>query len=116
MRALWIAVFAVLLFGASDVHSEERRTTTFLTTTTTDIGRPYTVLDGACVYQQFESFSFSGDPLANAVNAAFKQMSEVAKRLGADALVGFDVDFASRPMKGEEGRVLLCGTLVTFDD
>ena len=117
MRALWIATFAVPVFlWTADVRSEERHLSTFLTTTTTEIGRPYTVVDGACVYQQFESFSFSGDPLANAVTGAFRQMSDMAKRVGADALVGFDVDFASRPMKGEEGRVLLCGTLVTFDD
>jgi hypothetical protein len=85
----------------------------FLTSTTENIGRPYQVLDGACVYEQFPGMSLK-DPLETALASAFKKMETMARAGGADALIRFDVDFASRPQKGEEGRVLLCGTLVKF--
>ena len=35
------------------------------------------------------------------------------KALGADAIVGFDIDFANRTEK-DESRVILCGTFVKF--
>lgn len=101
----------LLVVPATSSYSENSR---FLTTTIENIGRPYTVIDGICVYQEFPSFSVSGDPLEAAVRGAFKKVEAAGKKFGADALVGFDMDFASRPMKGEEGRVLLCGTLVKF--
>lgn len=94
-------------------QQSEQPPTTLLTVTVDDIGRPYEVLDGACVYQQFASFSFRGDPLQNAMNLAFRQMEERARAVQADALVGFDLDFAN-PGEGQEGRVMLCGTLVRF--
>lgn len=87
----------------------------FLTTTTDDVGRPYRVLDGGCVYEQFPRMAIK-DPLEVAVAGAFKKMEALAKAGGADALVRFDIDFASSPQKGEEGRVLLCGTLVKFTE
>lgn len=40
-------------------------------------------------------------------------MEELAKKAEADALIGFDIDFANRTQK-DEGRVVLCGTLVRF--
>lgn len=83
-----------------------------LATTTENIGKPYTVINGACVYEQFEKLSMGGDPLINAVKKAFEQMEALSKQAGADALVGYDVDFSNRTMDGEEGRVLLCGTFV----
>lgn len=86
-----------------------------LATTTENLGKPYTVINGACVYQQFENFSMKGDPLINAVKKAFEQMEALSKQAGADALVGYDVDFSNRTMDGEEGRVLLCGTLVKLN-
>lgn len=84
-----------------------------LTTTTENIGRPYEVVDGVCVYQQFADFSLKQGPLPKAVTKAFKQIETFAVRTGADALVNYDVDFANRTEK-DEGRVPLCGTLVEF--
>lgn len=85
-----------------------------LTSTTEDIGRPYKVIDGACVYSQAKGFSFKGDPIEGSIAKAFEKMEVIAKKAGADALVGFDIDFANRTQK-DEGRVVLCGTLVKFD-
>lgn len=84
-----------------------------LTSTTEDIGQPYKVIDGACVYSQASGFSFKGDPIEGAIAKAFEKMEVIAKKAGADALVGFDIDFANRTQK-DEGRVVLCGTLVKF--
>ena len=84
------------------------------TYTIEDIGRPYTVLEGLCVYQEAKGFSFKVDPIEGAIKAAFTQMETRAGEIGADALVGFDIDFANRTQK-DEGRVVLCGTLVKYE-
>ncbi len=78
-----------------------------------NIGRPYTPLEGLCVYQEAKGFSFKVDPIDGAIRSAFAQMEARAEEIGADALVGFDVDFANRTQK-DEGRVVLCGTLVKY--
>lgn len=79
-----------------------------------NIGRPYTPLEGLCVYQEAKGFSFKVDPIEGAIKGAFAQMEARATEIGADALIGFDVDFANRTQK-DEGRVVLCGTLVKYD-
>lgn len=81
--------------------------------TTESIGKPYKIIDGACVYSEAEKFSFSGDPIEKAVHTAFEKMDVYGKKVGADALVKFDIDFANRTQK-DEGRVILCGTLVKY--
>lgn len=105
--ALAFAIFAACAAPAAAQH------TGFLTATVADVGRPYDVIDSVCVYQEFPRFSLRGDPLQNALAGAFQQVQERARAAQADALVGFDVDFTS-PAQGEEGRLLLCGTLVKF--
>ncbi|MFC1776436.1 hypothetical protein ACFL3I_03735 [Pseudomonadota bacterium] len=84
-----------------------------LSSTTDNIGKPYQVIDGACVYSQASGLSFKGDPIELAIAKAFEKMEALAAKTGADALVGFDIDFANRTQK-DEGRVVLCGTLVKF--
>ena len=99
-------LLAVLLFGTASAALP--------TYTIENIGRPYTPLEGLCVYQEARGFSFKVDPIDGAVKAAFAQMEARAGEIGADALVAFDIDFANRTQK-DEGRVILCGTLVKFD-
>jgi len=84
------------------------------TYTTENIGQSYTPLEGLCVYQEAKGFSFKVDPIEGAIKGAFAQMEARAAEIGADALVAFDIDFANRTEK-DEGRVILCGTLVKFD-
>ena len=79
-----------------------------------NIGRPYTPLEGLCVYQEAKGFSFKVDPIDGAIKGAFAQMEARAEEIGADALVSFDIDFANRTQK-DEGRVVLCGTLVKYE-
>ena len=86
----------------------------FPTYTIENIGRSYTPLEGLCVYQEAKGFSFKVDPIDGAVKGAFAQMEARAGEIDADALVNFDIDFANRTQK-DEGRVILCGTLVKFD-
>jgi hypothetical protein len=81
--------------------------------TTENIGKPYNVLGARCLYQEAAGFSFSGDPIQGAMNKAIERILEEAKKYGADAVVKFDIDFASRTQK-DEGRLILCGTLVKY--
>lgn len=84
-----------------------------LMVTIEDIGQPYTVIDGHCFYSEAAGFSLKGDPIANAMNEAFKNVELQGTQLGANAFVGMDVDFANRTEK-DEGRVVVCGTFVKF--
>lgn len=107
MRHFIRAVLASTIFIASFASAELQ------TYTVEEIGTPYEPLKGLCVYQEAKGFSFKTDPIEGAIQAAFEQMAVLAEELGADALVGFDIDFANRTQK-DEGRVVLCGTLVKF--
>jgi hypothetical protein len=113
------AIAAATMFAASvsaTANAQQQPTAPgagIMTVTIENVGRPYDVLDGVCVYQQFAGFSLRGDPLPNALARAMQQIGERARAVQADALVGMDVDFDS-PSEGEEGRVMVCGTLVRF--
>jgi hypothetical protein len=86
--------------------------TTFITSTIAEIGRPYTVIDAACVYQAFPKSAVSGDPLEEALATAFRRIKEMGAKAGANGLIGFDVDFPGPSPQAPTGRLLLCGTLV----
>jgi hypothetical protein len=103
----FLIAFSLIAFVTSSVSAA------LVTSTTENIGRPYTVIDGACVYSQASGFSMKGDPIEASIAKAFEKIEVIAKKAGADALVGFDIDFANRTQK-DEGRVVLCGTLVKF--
>lgn len=83
----------------------------FLSTTISDIGRPYTVVDTACVFQAFPKAAATGDPLEEAMAQAFARAREITISAGGNGFIGLDVDFAS-PSGKEPGRLLLCGTVV----
>jgi hypothetical protein len=78
-----------------------------------DIGRPYEALEGNCFYSEAAGFSLKGDPIEGALNRARTKVVEYAAKIGADAMVKFDVDFANRTER-DEGRVILCGTFVKY--
>lgn len=98
--------FLLLLPASHPVLAAE-----YLVSTIENIGRPYDVIGGHCEYSEAAGFSFKGDPIQGAITKAFTNMRAYAQQVGADALVGYDIDFANRTEK-DEGRVLLCGTLV----
>ena len=83
----------------------------FLVSTISDIGRSYTVIDTACVFQAFPKTAASGDPIEEAMSEAFRRMRKIAVDAGSNGLLGYDIDFAN-PGGKEPGRLLLCGTLV----
>ena len=88
--------------------------TTILTTTIENIGMPYTVINGGCVYQSFPAMSWASKKVKDATQAAFKQIEPLAKAYGANAFIGLDVDYRYRE-KGKdngESRVVICGTFV----
>ena len=105
MRNLVVTCFAFTVLGAGQASAA------LPAYTIENIGKPYEVLEGSCVYQEAKGFSFKTDPIEGAIQGAFAQMEARAAEIGADALVGFDIDFANRTQK-DEGRVVLCGTLV----
>lgn len=83
----------------------------FLSSTISEIGRPYTVVDTACVFQAFPKTATAGDPLEEAMAQAFSRVREITISAGANGFIGLDVDFTS-PSGKEPGRLLLCGTVV----
>lgn len=120
-RALVSAAFALtftaLATRAQTAGDANTGAGSFLTVTLTDIGRPYDVIDGACFYGEGTGagggFSFGGDPIVKAINKTFEEAAKKGREIGADALVGYDIDFQNRTEK-DESRVLLCGTFVKF--
>jgi hypothetical protein len=102
-------LFALVLMMASGPAAAE-----FMAYTVENVGKPYTPVEGLCVYEEARGFSMKLDPIEPAIIGAFEQMKARAVEIGADALVAFDIDFANRTQK-DEGRVVLCGTLVKFD-
>jgi hypothetical protein len=104
-----LKLFAMLLVMVSGPASAE-----FMAYTVENVGKPYTPVEGLCVYQEARGFSMKLDPIEAAIIGAFDQMKARAAEIGADALVAFDIDFANRTQK-DEGRVVPCGTLVKFD-
>jgi hypothetical protein len=105
IRNLFLGLMLVLVAGPASAG--------ILAVTIENIGRPYEVIEGKCIYQEAAGFSFKDDPIDSAVKNAFVKMEKIALTLGADAFVGFDIDFANRSQK-DEGRVVLCGTFVKF--
>jgi len=114
------AVLALCIAGSSEAASPARTPPpppppppppAFLSTTITDIGRPYTVVDAACVFQAFPKTATAGDPLEEAMAQAFSRAREITISAGANGFIGLDVDFTS-PAGKEPGRLLLCGTVV----
>ena len=78
-----------------------------------DPGRPYEIISLVFSYQQFAKFGFE-DPLIAAIKSGYSDLIKDIKRAKADAIIGLRIEFNSRPMKGEEGRVLLYGTLIKY--
>ncbi len=115
-----ILIATITLLSTPSIAQEKKvELGNFLTTTTTDIGRPYDVLDGACVTA--EKKETVGDMFRNhaavtqrTMMDAFAQMQVVATQLGADALVGFDMKFIYHPSRPTGDVAILCGTLVKF--
>lgn len=108
LRALFLCTGLTL--ASSDVVAQTPPA--FITSTIAEIGRPYTVIDAACVYQAFPKTAVSGDPLEEALATAFRRIKEMGAKAGANGLIGFDVDFPGPSAQAPTGRLLLCGTLV----
>jgi len=81
--------------------------------TTEDPGKPYEVISIVVSYQQFPSFGVK-DPLVAAIQSGYTELEKDLEVANADAIIGLRIEFNSRPMKGEEGRVLLYGTLIKY--
>ena len=82
--------------------------------TTDDLGRPQQIIDGACGFGEFPRMTLGTDNMLVALRDAFESLAQQVRAAGGDALVAFDVDFENRVPPGEEGRVLVCGTIVRF--
>lgn len=81
--------------------------------TIADIGRPYTVIDGTCATAAYPPITLTDGFPATLTNAS-KALAVIAKRAGADAVVGMTVSWETPNSVGAKGRVLLCGTMVRF--
>jgi len=76
-------------------------TVKFMAVTITDIGRPYSVIDGECAYgpaQVFEEIN-NKSIIETAMQNAAKSLIESAKKVGADAIVGMQFSPIVSPLK-----------------
>lgn len=94
----------------------------FLTVTITDIGRPYTIIDGFCFFKgQTNDISLSMETMfGSALTAANKVIVANAKAVGADAVVGMNIQAVGIPDPSNAANyfshsgVMVCGTWVKF--
>lgn len=101
--------FVSLLLSAAATAADEQGA--FLMTTITEIGRPYTVINGGCVYGKATGFDVMSPEFESAFQAAAAKLSAVAKANGGDAVVGMQASPISEAA-GDRNGVLLCGTIV----
>jgi len=112
-----ILTFIISMFVCMPPITSHAEESIFLTTTTEDIGRPYTVIDGVCVHMPVlvtHGLLGGGDMHKGAIQDAYNEVAKIAKKAGADALVAFDMDYASGSENSDSDRFILCGTLVKF--
>ena len=81
--------------------------------TISDIGRPYTVIDGVCASSMYPPITVT-DGFDQTLNSASKSLAKIARQQGADAIVGMTVSWETPNSVGSKGRILLCGTMIKF--
>ena len=81
--------------------------------TTMDLKQDYEILDLVVWLETITSGSGFGDAMAGGYNTACKRIEEQAKKLGADAVIGYRVDIQNITRE-TAGRVLIYGTAVKF--
>jgi uncharacterized protein YbjQ (UPF0145 family) len=106
---------AVLLVGIvgivrcpSFVSAEEKK----IVWTTVDLKQDYEILDVITSLRTVTPGMFS-DPMEGEFNKACKNLEDQAKKLNADAIIGFRVEIQNIT-KDTAGRVLVYGTAVKF--
>jgi hypothetical protein len=104
-------VGAIALVGAANAADPAPADVPMVTIA--DLGRPYTVIDGTCATAMYPPITLTDGFAATLTNAS-KALSVIAKRNGADAVVGMTVSWETPNSIGSKGRVLLCGTMVKF--
>ena len=104
-------IFAILICLCASPAFADPPQTMFMTTTITDIGRPYSVIDGMCAFGSATGFDIMTPEMESAFQAGATRLDGMAKEHGADAIVGMQV---SPVIEGETHGVLVCGTFVKF--
>ncbi|UVO53057.1 hypothetical protein [Sphingomonas sp. SUN039] len=105
--AIAAASFSTIALAASP------KAATIQMVTISDVGRPHTVIDGACAAAMYPPMTMA-DGFDKTLNNAQSALADVAKRNGADAVVGMTISWETPNSVGAKGRVLVCGTLVKF--
>jgi hypothetical protein len=106
---LSLFLFPLYAFGADEPKS------VFLTTTISDLGRPYTVIDGECSFGK--STSIMGREFESAFEDGANRLDAKAAAHGANAIVGMQATPVSESIDGgrdTRNGVLVCGTFVKF--
>lgn len=117
-NGLAIALVSAFIMGTADASGRasdsDGETNHIPMVTTNDLGRPQEIIDGACGFGEFPRMTLGTDNMLVALRDAFESLAQQVRAADGDALVAFDVDFENRVPPGEEGRVLVCGTIVRF--
>jgi hypothetical protein len=104
-------IFAFACLWATTAFADDAPNSMFLTTTITDIGRPYTVVDGTCAYGKATGFNIMSPEFESAFQAGATRLAAAAKAHGGDAIVGMQVVPISESA-GDRNGVMVCGTIV----
>ena len=120
-RYALIAVGCLLATSVWNVQPASAQKSRFLTVTVSEIGRPYTVIDGDCKFSRSRGLHI--DPskaLDDAKTAAIVLLVKAGQELGAEAIVGMQVQTVQVPdqVGGKETlwnyQAQVCGTFVKF--
>jgi hypothetical protein len=109
MTRVTFAALVALSFAMPTLAADQQPN--FLMVTITDLGRPYTVLDGACAYGRATGFNIMNPEFESAFQTAAERLSAIAKAHGGDAVVGMQAMPISESA-GDRNGVLVCGTVV----
>lgn len=113
MSKAHLIIFSTLLTIGASAAATVEPASSFQMVTITDIGRPYTALDGACAYGKATGFNIMAPEFESAFQSAAAKLVTIAKQHGGDAIVGMQASPISETA-GDRNGVLLCGTVVKF--
>ena len=90
-----------------------------------DYNKPYEIIDGIAFIKTIQPSGkiFNADPISEAFNeVTTKDLINIAKNAGADAIINLSIQFSQNPFKSEEtftkradlGKLTVIGTLIKF--
>jgi hypothetical protein len=116
---LVLSVFSLFYFN---IRAEENKKAAddskpFLTIAGSDLQKPYEIMDGLFHVKAISSCFACKDAFRDGVEETFKEIVELGKKYGGDALINTSIQLVIYPTKlsnGDIGQVVIFGTLVKY--